>query len=77
MFFPKSPCCGAKSESAEPNMINSKHAANSWLQQSAAAGHPHPYLKLGVVALSVGKQIYDRLPGGGRKRCTNCGNIFR
>lgn len=76
MFYPKSPCCGAKSESAEPHMLTGKHAANAWLQQAAAAGHSHPYLKLAVGALSVGKQIYDRLPGCGAKRCTNCGRIF-
>ena len=76
MFYPKSPCCGAKSESAEPNMIYPKHAASQWLQHSGAANH-HPYLKFALGTLSLGYQVYNRVPGGGEKRCTNCGRTFR
>lgn len=77
MFMPKCPQCGGKARSAEPNTAMSKHAANGWLGAQAAAGHPHPYMKLGVMAISLGREVYKRMPGGGRKACTHCGHEFR
>lgn len=77
MFYPSCPSCGGKSESREPSIQHSKHAFAHWLQQQAAANHPHPYLKTALALGGVGYEVYKRVPGGGEKRCTNCGHTFR
>lgn len=78
MFYPACPKegCGGKSTSAEPSIRAGKRVVDGWLQQQAAINHPHPYVKIGVSVLVGLNEIYKRLPGGGRKRCTKCSHEF-
>lgn len=77
MFFPRCPQCGGKSTSNEPDLRYSQHAFAQWLQQQAAANHPHPYLKAAVAIGATGFEVWKRIPGAGEKRCTRCGHVFR
>lgn len=76
MFYPKCPVCGGATTSAETSTRYANHSFQGWLQQQAAAGHPHPYMKMGVSILMGASEVYKRLPGGGRKRCKSCGHEF-
>lgn len=72
MFYPKCPRCGSATESAESNSFElGKRGLDYWLHSQAMAGHPHPVLKAAGLAMTIGRQIYKRVPGGGAKRCTN------
>ncbi|MGA0546835.1 hypothetical protein ACO2Q1_16310 [Brevundimonas sp. VNH65] len=77
MFYPACAHCGGKTTSSEPSTRHANYAFNQWLKQQAAANHPHGYLKMAVLICNGGNEIYKRLPGGGEKRCTNCGHTFR
>ncbi|MDF7776033.1 hypothetical protein P1X14_12310 [Sphingomonas sp. AOB5] len=77
MFFGKCPGCGSSNiTSAEPSTYTAKHSWNQWLQQQAAAGHPHPGIKAAVLATGAIYEVYKRLPGGGKKQCRDCGHVF-
>jgi hypothetical protein len=78
MFYRKC-TCGGKVVSAEPEHIEAgKRHTRLWLQREAATGHAHPVLKGVALALTVGHEIYKRIPGwGGLKVCTRCGDEFR
>jgi hypothetical protein len=78
MFYPKCPVCGSSSESIEPCDIDrGNRSASHALHVSAMQGHPHPVMKALSVGITIGRQIYKRVPGGGEKRCTSCGHTFR
>lgn len=79
MFYPACPNCGSKNvESNEPDTIEygNRHMGH-WAHQQALQGHPHPLIKAISVGIMVGRQIYKRVPGGGEKRCRDCGHTFR
>lgn len=77
MFYPKCPVCGGATESVEPDQVDRQNMRTKfWLNSQAMSGHPHPLLKAATLAVSVGRQIYKRFPGGGDKRCTSCGHRF-
>lgn len=76
MLFPKCPVCGGKSKSAESDRVA---YGNSHIKRFAGGhmtGHAHPLIGLVATAISVGNFIYQRVPGGGSKRCTECGHEF-
>jgi len=78
MFYPSCPKCGGETESAEPHgMDHAGHGVGHYLHHQATMGHPHPYLKAAHLAITLGRQIYKRVPGGGEKRCKACGHRFR
>lgn len=75
LHFP-CPKCGGKVESAESDSVA---YGNRHLKQFAAGhmtGHAHPLLAMLSTAITVGNFVYQRVPGGGRKRCTDCGHEF-
>lgn len=78
MFFPPCPQCQKNTvESAENERFD--HAARvikGRLVANAIAGHPHPVAKVFVSAVMIGRAVYNRWPGGGKKRCTSCGFTF-
>ena len=77
MFYPKCPKCGGTSESIEPDDIDRANMRTKfWTHTEAAAGHSHPWMKAFSTAITIGRQIYKRVPGGGAKRCTKCGHEF-
>ena len=76
MFFPKCPQCGGNSESAESDSVSYQSRHLKHFAAGHATGHAHPVIGAIATAISVGNLIYQRLPGGGRKRCTNCGHEF-
>jgi NAD-dependent SIR2 family protein deacetylase len=78
MLMPKCPRCGSKTESIEPDTIEygNRHAGQ-YLRSQALQGHNHPLLKAISVGVMVGRLIYKRVPGGGEKRCRDCGHTFR
>lgn len=77
MFYPKCPRCGGPSTSDEASLRYAKHAFAQWLQQQAAINHPHPWMKMAVMAGAAGYEVWKRVPGGGTKRCTSCGHGFK
>lgn len=78
MLFPKCPKCGGKTESAEAGDLDQGiRGASYGLRTQARLGHPHSFLQAGMLAVSIGRQIYKRVPGGGLKRCTACAHEFR
>lgn len=78
MWMPKCPLCGGPTESIEPAGIDqTNRGMSSHLHTQAMLGHPHPLLKAINIGISVGRQVYKRVPGGGEKRCKNCGHEFR
>lgn len=72
MFYPKCPKCGSDSESIESDTLDygNRHTGQ-WLHSQAMGGHSHPWVKAASFAVSVGRQLYKRVPGGGAKRCTS------
>ena len=76
MFFPKCPRCGGKSKSAESDTISYANRHVKRLASGNLTGHAHPLLGMVGTAITVGNMVYQRLPGCGRKRCTDCGHEF-
>lgn len=76
MFFPKCPVCGAKSESAENDTVSYGNRQMKRFAGGHMTGHAHPIVGMVATAISVGNLVYQRIPGGGRKRCTECGHEF-
>lgn len=75
LHFP-CPKCGGKVETTEDSSV---FHGNRHLKRFASGnltGHAHPLLGMVATAITVGNFIYQRVPGGGRKRCTSCGHEF-
>jgi len=79
MFFPPCPHCKKNTvESAEDERVDyNVRTAKLRLVAQAAQGHPHPIAKTFATAIIVGRAAWKRWPGGGLKRCTDCGFEFR
>lgn len=76
MLFLPCPKCGGKVKSAEGETVS---YGNRHLKRFAAGGmggHAHPLLGAVASAIAIGNFVYQRCPGGGRKRCTACGHHF-
>lgn len=78
MFYPSCPNCRSPSKSIEDDSVEyaNRHAKHQ-LGIMASSGHAHPLLQLGTLAITAGRFIYKRVPGGGKKKCTRCGHEFR
>ena len=79
MFYPNCPKCAGPVESAEPADFEKRSAVGQrWLMAQRMTGHRHPYLQAAALAITAGRELYKRVPGGGAKRCTNpeCGHRF-
>lgn len=76
MLYPKCPKCGGKSgpDSEENNIDDRSRKA---LHASRHMFNKVPLLHLGSIAYSAGRQVYKRVPGGGGKRCEDCGHHFK
>jgi hypothetical protein len=79
MFYPKCPKCGSDhATSAQSDSVSEAgRRAGMWLRMQQMAGHPHPLVKAAYLSALVGNAIYRRYPGGGPKRCNDCGHLFR
>ena len=79
MFF--LPCINCKSLNVESTELDTIDAgarrSNHVLHQQAVSGHRHPLIAAGVTAVSIGRFIWKRFPGGGEKRCKDCGHVYR
>lgn len=71
MFYPKCPKCGSESTSAEGDSVSYGNRHLKRFASGHMTGHGHPLIGMFATAISVGNMIYQRVPGGGRKRCTN------
>lgn len=76
MFFPKCPRCGGKTQSAEGDAVAYGNRQVKRFATGQMTGHAHPAAAVISTAISLGNMIYQRIPGGGRKRCTDCGHEF-
>lgn len=76
MLFPKCPRCGGKSETAENDTVTYGNRQAKRFAGGHMTGHAHPLIGLVATAVAVGNMVYQRIPGGGRKRCTSCGHEF-
>lgn len=76
MLFPKCPRCGGKSETAENDTVTYGNRQVKRFAGGHMTGHAHPLIGLVATAVAVGNMVYQRIPGGGRKRCTSCGHEF-
>lgn len=75
LHFP-CPKCGGKVESTEADTISYGNRQLKRFASGGLSGHSHPLLGMVATAITVGNFIYQRVPGGGRKRCTSCGHEF-
>jgi hypothetical protein len=76
MLYPKCPLCGGKSTTDESDSIDYSNRHVARFASGRATGHNHPALAMFSMALSAGRFVYKRVPGGGKKRCTACGHRF-
>jgi len=74
MLYPKCPKCGGTTETAEPGDF--ERGARGAGQILRHLSHRHPYLKMAHLAVTVGREVYKRVPGGGEKQCLACGHRF-
>lgn len=75
LHFP-CPKCGGKVGSTEGNSVSLNNMHLKRFAAGRLTGHSHPLLGMVATAITVGNFIYQRVPGGGRKRCTSCGHEF-
>lgn len=75
LHFP-CPKCGGNVETAEDNSVSLGNRSLKQFASGGMTGHSHPLLGIVASAITVGNFIYQRVPGGGRKRCTDCGHEF-
>lgn len=75
LHFP-CPKCGGKVESAEDDTVRYGNSHVKRLASGSMTGHGHPLIGLVASAIAIGNFVYQRFPGGGRKRCTKCGHRF-
>ena len=78
-MFMKCPHCGSsRVRSIESDGID---AVNSGVGQvlrfEHMRHHSHPIMQLAHLGVSLGRAVYRRVPGGGLKRCDDCGSEFR
>jgi hypothetical protein len=79
MFFPPCPNCKKNTVvcAEDEHFDQNARTTRMHLAHQAAIGHPHPVMKGIVGAVMIGRAVYKRWPGGGLKRCTDCGLEFR
>lgn len=75
LHFP-CPKCGGKVETAESDSVSYAARNMKRFGSGSLTGHSHPLFSGLSLALSVGNFIYQRVPGGGAKKCTSCGHHF-
>ncbi len=75
LHFP-CPECGGKVESAEPDSVSYGNRQLGRFAKGGMTGHAHPLLGLVSIAIAAGNWAYQRIPGGGAKRCTACNHRF-
>lgn len=75
LHFP-CPKCGGKVESAESDSVSHGNRHLKRFANGGMTGHAHPLLGMVAMAITVGNFAYQRVPGGGAKRCTACGHHF-
>ena len=73
MLYPKCPKCGGKAESATIDPAWAK----TRVPPSRGGEPPVVQLaRLAFTAVKVGREAWKRIPGGGGKRCKECGHRF-
>lgn len=77
-MFMKCPSCGGRAKSIEPDGIDAvNNGVGQALRFEQMRHHPHPMMQLAHVAMTIGREVYKRVPSGGLKQCTGCGHEFR